>query len=239
MDHPIAYGPIDGLVNMSKAVDNAAIAGANAVVLHAGSVFSGHRQSGKDMGLILHLNASTNLSPNPNTKVMVNTVQHALKLGADAVSMQLNIGANDEAKMLNDVAMVALECREWGLPLLVMVYPKGGVEGEGQNPEVIKHIVRASAEIGADIVKTGYTGSIDSFKQVVEGCPVPVIVAGGSKGDEMETLKMIEDSIKAGGSGVAMGRNSFQHKDPTKFMKAVSKVVQEGKTAEEAAKDLK
>ncbi len=239
LDHPVAYGPIKGLVDIPKIVDAVAKGGANAVVLHVGSALSGLRGYGKDIGLILHLNAGTNLAIDTERRVMVNTVQHALKLGADAVSMQLNIGSKTEPEMLHDVAMVSLQCREWGIPLLVMAYPKGMYAKDDKNVEIIKHIVRTAAELGADIVKTNYTGSVESFKEVVEGCPVPVIIAGGSKADEIQTLKMIEESIKAGGAGVAMGRNSFQHENPTAFVKAVCAVVHKNKTVEEAIKLLK
>lgn len=239
LDHPIAMGPMKGLVDMAKTVDAVAAGGANAVILHVGSMLSGYRGYGGDVGMMLHLNASTNFSVDSERRVMVNTVQHALKLGADAVSIQLNIGAKTESEMLHDVAMVSLECREWGVPLLVMVYPKGDHAKNDKNVETIRHIARLAAELGADIVKTNYTGSIESFRQVVESCPVPVIISGGSKADEMQTLKMIEESIKAGGAGVAMGRNCFQHDNPEKFVRAVCAVVHEGKTAEEAIKLLK
>jgi fructose-bisphosphate aldolase/2-amino-3,7-dideoxy-D-threo-hept-6-ulosonate synthase len=238
LDHSMAYGSIKGLEDIPKIVNAVAEGGANAVVLHIGSALNGLRGYGKDIGLILHLNAGTNLAIDPERRVMVNTVQHALKLGADAVSMQLNIGSKTESEMLHDVAMVSLQCREWGVPLLVMAYPKGEYTKDDKNVKIIKHVVRTAAELGADIVKTNYTGSIESFKEVVEGCPVPVIVAGGSKADEIQTLTMIEESIKAGGAGVAMGRNSFQHENPTAFVKAVCAVVHENKTVDEAMKLL-
>jgi len=60
--------------------------------------------------------------PDPNHKVLVNTVQQALKMGADGVSVHINIGADDEAKMLGDLGAVAVECMEWGVPLLAMMY---------------------------------------------------------------------------------------------------------------------
>ena len=105
--------------------------------------------------------------------------------------------------------------------------------------EVVKLAARVGAELGADIVKTNYTGDIASFKQVVEGCPVPVIIAGGSKGNDADCLKMIEDAMKAGAAGVAMGRNSFQHENPAKFVKAVCEVVHQGKSSKDACKLLR
>ncbi|MDP2974523.1 MAG: 2-amino-3,7-dideoxy-D-threo-hept-6-ulosonate synthase, partial [Candidatus Diapherotrites archaeon] len=228
-----------GLEGISSTIEKVAEGGANAIVLHKGIVTSGHRGSGRDIGLIVHLNASTSAGSDPNRKITVCTVEEALKLGADAVSVHINIGAVTEPEMLADLGETAKACNEWGVPLLAMMYPRGPNVKDDKDVEAVKLAARAGAELGADIVKTNYTGSIDSFRQVVKGCPVPVIIAGGSKGNELDSLKKIEESLQAGGSGVAMGRNSFQHKNPTAFVRAVCKVVHEGESAEKAAKELK
>jgi len=239
MDHGVTVGPIKGLENMKDTINKVADGGANAILLHKGIVNAGHRTAGKDVGLIIHLSASTALGPDPNHKVIACSVEEAVKLGADAVSIHVNIGADDEAKMLKDMGEIASQCNEWGMPLLAMMYPRGKKIKDEKDVEVVKLAARVGAELGADIIKTNYTGDIESFKQVVEGCPVPVIIAGGSKGKEEDCLGMIEDAMKAGAAGVAMGRNSFQHENPKKFIKAVSEVVHGIKTAKEACKLLK
>jgi len=239
MDHGVTVGPIPGLEDMKDTIDKVAEGGANAILLHKGIVGAGHRSGGKDVGLIVHLSASTALGPDPNNKVIVCRVKEALKLGADAVSIHINVGADDEADMLKDMGEISKQCTKWGVPLLAMMYPRGKKIKNEKGVEVVKLAARVGAELGADIIKTNYTGDIKSFKQVVDGCPVPVIIAGGSKGDELATLKMIEDAMKAGAKGVAMGRNSFQHKNPTKFVKAVCAVVNKGKTAKQALKLLR
>lgn len=239
MDHGVTVGPIKGLENMKDAIDKVADGGANAILLHKGIVSVGHRSSGRDVGLIIHLSASTSLGPDPNHKVIVCTVKEAVRLGADAISIHVNIGADDEAEMLKDMGEISRQCNKWGMPLLAMMYPRGKKIKDEKDVEVVKLAARVGAELGADIVKTNYTGDVKSFKQVVDGCPVPVIIAGGSKGDEFDTLKMIEDAMKAGAAGVAMGRNSFQHENPTKFVKAVCEVVHKGKSAKEALKSLR
>lgn len=239
MDHGVTVGPIKGLENMKETINKIADGGANAILLHKGIVSAGHRGGGKDVGLIIHLSASTSLGPDPNHKVIVCSVKEAVKLGADAVSIHVNVGADDEADMLKDMGEIAKDCNKWGMPLLAMMYPRGKKIKNEKDVEVVKLAARVGAELGADIVKTNYTGDIKSFKEVVEGCPVPVIIAGGSKEDEKMTLKIIEDAMKAGAAGVAMGRNSFQHDNPSKFIKAVCEVVHKGKSSQEAMKLLK
>ena len=120
------------------------------------------------------------------------------------------------------------------------MYPRGKNIANPNDVEVVAHAARAGAELGADIIKTNYTGDPDSFRKVVKGCPVPVVIAGGPKTEtDMEFLKMIEGALQAGARGVAIGRNVFQHKDPVKMTRAISAIVNKGKNADEAIKILK
>ncbi len=234
MDHGVTVGPIVGLINMGDTVDRVAEGGANAVVGHLGLPLHGHRKYGKDIGLILHLSASTSLSPDPNNKVLVNTVQNALKMGADGVSVHINIGAENEADMLRDLGRTAVECMEWGMPLLAMMYPRGPKIRDDKDLEGVKLAARVAAELGADIAKVPYTGSADTFAEVVEGCPIPVVIAGGSKVSDKQTLEMIKGAMDAGAAGISMGRNVFQHEHPELLVKAASAIVHDGATVEEA-----
>jgi fructose-bisphosphate aldolase/2-amino-3,7-dideoxy-D-threo-hept-6-ulosonate synthase len=237
MDHGVGAGPISGLTNLQDAVNRVAEGGANAVLGHMGLAKHGHRGYGHDVGLIIHLSASTSLALDPNHKVLVTTVEEAIKVGADAVSVHINIGAEDEFEMLQGLGYVAGKCDEWGIPLLAMMYPRGKKVRSEYDVDVVKHAARIGAELGADIVKTNYTGSPETFKEVVNGCPVPVIIAGGPKmGSEKELLEMIEGSLESGGRGVAIGRNVFQAEDPTGLVRRIAKIVHEGMTAEEVTK---
>jgi fructose-bisphosphate aldolase/2-amino-3,7-dideoxy-D-threo-hept-6-ulosonate synthase len=240
MDHGVTMGPIKGLYDMAKTVDLVAEGGANAVLGHRGLPLYGHRGYGRDVGLILHLSASTILGPDPNHKVLVMTVEDALRLGADGVSIHVNIGAEDEAEMLKNLGEISAKCRYWGMPLLVMMYPRGRKIESEHDVEVVKVAARAGAELGADIIKTNYTGDPDSFKEVVRGCPAPVVIAGGPKMEtDRDVLEMVEGAIEAGGAGTSIGRNIFQHDNPTKMTRAIARIVHEGWSAEEAMEELK
>ena len=240
MDHGLTMGTIKGLENLPEMIDKVSIGGANAVLEHSGMVGAGHRKYGKDIGLIIHLSGATDLAPDPNRKVLVCSVQRALKMGADGVSIHINIGANDEPDMLQDAHRVVEESREWGIPLLAMVYPRGDKISDENAPEVVNIAVRAGAELGADIVKTNYTGDIDSFKYILKSVHIPVIIAGGPKVDtKKDLLQMVFDSIQAGGAGVAFGRNVFQSKDPTKLVSALSKIIHKHYTVQEVLKEYK
>lgn len=238
MDHGATAGPIEGLIDVSTAVDQVAEGGANAVIGHIGLPKYGHRHQGKDIGLVLHLSASTMLSTRPNRKVIVNTVENALRMGADGVSVHVNIGDEDEAEMLRDLGRIAVECNYWGMPLIAMMYPRGPQIDDERDVEVVKVAARVGAELGADFVKTNYTGDPESFAEVVAGCPAPVLIAGGSKLSTAEMFKTIEDAMKAGAKGLSIGRNVFQHKNPTLFVKAASAIVHDNLSAEAALEML-
>ena len=238
MDHGMSVGPVAGLLDLGAMVDAVANGGANAVLGHLGLPIYGHRKSGKDVGLIIHLSASTSLGPKPNSKVLVTTVEEAIKIGADGVSVHINIGDEDEAQMLQSLGRVSKSCREWGIPLIAMMYPRGKKIKDEHDVEYVKIVARVGAELGVDIVKTNYTGDIDSFKQVTKGCPAPVVIAGGPKVDTFEdVLHTIKDSLTAGGRGVAMGRNVFQSSNPTLTVKAIYRIVHENWDVKETLKD--
>ncbi len=235
MDHGVTMGPIAGLEDMTKTIDKVTNGGANAIIIHKGLVGAGHRGSGKDIGLIIHLSASTSLSPDPNAKVPVCSVEEALKLGADAVSVHVNLGAETEGAMLTHMGRVSETCLKWGLPFVAMMYPRGKKIKNQFDVEHIKHAARVGAELGADIVKVNYTGSPETFREVVSGCPVPVVIAGGEKMDtDEEVFEMVKGALDAGAAGVSIGRNVFQHDDPEKAVRALSMLVNENSSVKDA-----
>ena len=240
MDHGVTVGPIQGLTDMRQAISHMVSGGANAILMHKGMVRAGHRGSGGDVGLIVHLSAGTSLSPDPNAKELVCTVEEALKLGADAVSIHINLGAETDKEMLRHFGLVSERCAEWQMPLVAMIYTRGPKIRNEYELENIKLAARVGAELGADIVKVGYTGSAESFRQVVEGCPIPVVIAGGPKmGNDEEIFRMVEGALAAGAAGLSIGRNAWQHAKPTQMVQALSKMVHENANVQAAIEILK
>jgi len=237
MDHGVTIGPVQGLEDMRTTVSKVVAGGANAILMHKGIVRAGHRRAGRDVGLIIHLSGSTSLSPDPNAKELVCTVEEAMKLGADAVSVHINLGAETDKEMLKQMGSVAERCLEWQMPLVAMMYTRGPNIKDEFNTENIKHAARVGAELGADIVKCIYTGSSESFSEVVNGCPVPVVIAGGPKMDsDEEIFKMVDGALKAGCAGISIGRNAFQHDKPDKIVEALCKMVHQGASVEDTIK---
>ena len=236
MDHGVTVGPVTGLANMQEIINKLLRGGVDAVVLHRG--VAKHVDTG-NAGLIVHLSGITKLGPDPNNKVQVCSVEEAVRIGADAVSVHVNVGAEQEDKMLVKLGRVADDCDRYGVPLLAMMYPRGPKIKNQHAVDIVAHAARLGAELGADVIKTNYTGDVETFKEVVRGCYVPVIIAGGPKVETVrEVLQMVHDSIKAGGAGLSIGRNVFQHENPTKMVKALSAIVHNGASVDESMKIL-
>ncbi|MFO7964263.1 MAG: 2-amino-3,7-dideoxy-D-threo-hept-6-ulosonate synthase [Desulfobacterales bacterium] len=235
LDHGVSVGPIFGLVDLRDTVDKVAEGGANAVLMHKGIPRRSHRQKGRDIGLIIHLSASSDLSPFPNAKTLVGSVEDALRIGADAVSVHLNLGDETERFMLSELGRISTSADHWGMPLLAMVYARGRKIKNEFDPKVVKHCARLAEELGADVVKVPYTGDIDSFKEVVDGCDIPIVIAGGPRmGNITEILQMAHDAIEAGAAGLSVGRNIFQADDPTALVRALHGIVHENWSVEQA-----
>jgi class I fructose-bisphosphate aldolase len=237
MDHGVTLGPVRGLENMQETVKRVVSGGADAVLVHKG--IAKHVDT-HGSGLIIHVSASTKLGGKPNLKVGVCTLEEAVRLGADAVSAHINVGSEEEDKMLEFLGSLSEQCDSFGIPLLAMMYPRGpNIKNENEY-EVVSHAARIGAELGADVVKTVYTGDTNSFRRVVQSCPVPVVVAGGPRmKTDMDVLELGESSMKAGAAGLSFGRNVFQHDRPEAMSRALAAIVHEHANAKDASRLLK
>src|SRR5436309_14605097 len=165
MDHGVSSGPVPGVEDIRKAVANVAKGGATAVVLHKGAVRFAKDYFDEKLALILHLSASTSLSPRADRKVAVTRVDEAISYGADAVSVHVNLGGEDDDRMLGDLGTAAADCDRLGFPLLAMMYARGPAIRDPYDVDVVRHAARVGAELGADIVKTTYTGSAERSEE--------------------------------------------------------------------------
>ena len=237
MDHGISMGPIPGLFDMEETVGQMAGTGVNAVVVHKGLVRSiaPVLSQSPDLGLIVHLCASTSEAPDPNEKQIVCTVQEALALGADGVSVHVNIGADTEGQMLRDFAEAAEQCRRLGVPLLAMIYARGPRLRVQFSEAFNAHCARVAYEIGADLVKVQYTGDPTSFARVVQSVPIPVLIAGGPKmTNDREVLEMVSGAIQAGASGISIGRNVFGSDNVHGLCTALGGMIHAGQSVEDS-----
>lgn len=155
--------------------------------------------------------------------------------GAHCVMHMLYPHHPDEARQFRESARLISECHAAGLAVITEALPFGLGRGADYTPENIGFAVRASAELGADVVKTAWPGDKEAFRRIVDACFVPVIVLGGALAtDDASILKMAEDAIAAGAAGIAIGRNVWQHPNPALMLRRLHAIVHENATAGDA-----
>jgi class I fructose-bisphosphate aldolase len=245
IDHGLYMGPLPGLIDPVEAVSR--IGGADAILLtsglaeHCKGVFS--RRGAPAM--IIRLNWASNYVSGwkyaHSHSVPMLSVDEAVAQGADIVLASLTLRNPDEAEDAGNVetfsAFVA-EKRALGMPLIGEVFPTGG---DDARPEDLQDSVmvgcRMIAELGADVIKTFYTGA--GFEKITAATPVPILALGAKKTPrEIDALKLAATAIGAGARGVVFGRNVVQAKAPEKFLDALKQVVKAGVPPEKAAKEF-
>lgn len=227
LDHSISDGPVVPRgSSIDRLAEQLAVAGADGIVVHKGSVRYIRPERFADMSLVIHLNASTGQAPDPDAKYLVTGVEDALRLGADAVSLHVNMGSLEEHRQIGDLGRVADACDRWNLPLMAMMYPRGPQIENPRDPELVAHAATIAADLGADLVKTVFAGSVAEMRDLTSACPIPLLVAGGPpRGSESDVLDFVSDALAGGAKGVAMGRNVFQSVDPEKLAGKVAELV--------------
>lgn len=153
----------------------------------------------------------------------------ASALGAGALVMYLIMGPEDGAMFADNaraIAEAASAANRIGLPLIVEATLWGSRMTDRKDPDLLAYCCRIAAELGADAVKTEYTGDAASMREVVAACPVPVLTLGGAKGgSEDEVLENARGAIEGGARGLIFGRNVWQAEDPAGMSAALREVV--------------
>ncbi len=163
----------------------------------------------------------------------------ACSVGANAMMNMLYLHHSNEASIFREAAELIGESLETDIPVILESLPFSIGRPADYTVENVGFAVRAAAEIGADVVKTAFptNGSVDDFKRIVDACFVPVIVLGGAAmGDDEALLTMVKNSIDAGAKGIAIGRNVWQHPEPTKIASALRAIVHEEESVATALK---
>jgi putative autoinducer-2 (AI-2) aldolase len=234
IDHGMALGPLTGIKNVRETVSKLDATGFVDAWLVTKGVFKYAFEPQQNPGIILRISGGATIAgPELTREGQTATLEEALAAGADAVATSAFIGSPYEHETLISIASAATECRKWNMPLLGVVGLGKGNEEKKKDARFIALGARVAAEHGADLVKTYYTEQ--DFDQVVAGCPVPVLIAGGPKCEtDLDTLKMIHGAISGGARGIVMGRNLWQSPHPEALLKCVHGIIHRGLGVKEA-----
>ncbi len=163
-------------------------------------------------------------------EAVTTSIQEILRLNAAAVGISVFVGSDYEHQSLMNLAHLVNECEEYGIP--VMAVTAVGKELEKREARYLALCCRIAAELGARVVKTYWC---KDFEKVVEGCPVPVVIAGGPKCEtELEVLQFVYDGMQRGAIGVNLGRNVWQNEHPAAVARALRAVIHENATPKQA-----
>jgi len=239
-DHPVVLGPIPGTINPSRQIARFIEGGADALLLNLGMMGHVAEAAPKENlpGLIARLDWTTALGTasqipaGPYRSCLVARPEDALRHGADAAIVFLVVGSGDpdfDRSEIQRVARVSRECEQLGVPLIVESVARGPAVQNPRDPEWLLLHTRMAAELGADVIKTEYTGDPESMHRVVKSCPIPILVLGGSRtGGDAEILAVVAGVMQAGAAGVFFGRNVFQAKNISGLMERIHAALRGG-----------
>jgi DhnA family fructose-bisphosphate aldolase class Ia len=246
IDHGNVAGVVRGLENPVEVVKTVAQSSADGILITPGILEQAANEVGK-LAVILRLDGCVStLGEGPLLPFM--SVEQAVAMGADGVVINATLGAPYESAELEKVGRIASEGRRWGMPVVAemlsqrMMANHMDMSGSGDDSlpgDIGKDVAlaaRIGVELGADAIKTRYSGDPDSFREAVIGAGRPVLVAGGPRRDSTveSMLRLVEEVLEAGASGVVFGRLIWQQADPLSALKAVCAMVQDDATFDEA-----
>jgi 3-hydroxy-5-phosphonooxypentane-2,4-dione thiolase len=168
-----------------------------------------------------------------SNETITTSVEEAIRLNATCLALSIFVGSKYEHQTLSNLAKLVDEGERYGVPVLAVT----AVGKEmARDARYLSLACRIAAELGAHIVKTYYC---ENFEKVVEGCPIPVIIAGGKKlPKEIDALELAYNAVQHGAAGVDMGRNIWQSDYPIEMIKAVRSIVHENLDVNEAYNSL-
>lgn len=227
VDHGYFMGPTTGLEDLGKMV-NPLLPYTDTLMLTRGALRN-YIDPTTDVPIVLRVSGGTSIIGKELLhEGTVVSIEDAIRLNASGVAYSILVGAEFERDTILGMTQYIDEAERYGIPVLAVTAVGKDMVRDARYMSLAS---RMAAELGAHVVKTYY---VEGFEQVIESCPVPVVIAGGKKQPEKEALQMAYDAIHAGAIGVDMGRNIFQSASPVGMIKAVNAIVHKKATPKEA-----
>ncbi len=240
MDHARTLGVVPGLEDVGATLDRVLAAGADGIMTSYGVIKHFHGRLIGRVPTFLRLDGGPSIYREDWLQYtewsLLHTVEDARRLGVDGVCLMGFLGGEIEMRTYEIVARVVGDCASDGLPVMVEALPCPTDRiPDPSDPKAIAAASRIAFELGADIVKTYYTGDPETFRHVTETCPLPVLIAGGVRMDTTQAaLEVVHGAIAGGGKGVVFGRNIWQDDDPAAVVRAMRAIIHDGASVADA-----
>lgn len=223
IDHGYFQGPTTGLERPGETVAPL-LPYADALMLTRG-ILRNVIDPANRVPIVLRVSGGTSiLKEDLSDEDLTVSIKDAIRLNVSCLAISIFVGAPHEKQTLTNLARLCDQGQKYGIPVLAVTAVGKDMARDARYFSLASRI---AAELGAQIVKTYYC---EGFEQVVSGCPVPIVIAGGKKIEERDALRLAHDAVSAGAVGVDMGRNIFQSKWPVPMIQAVRSIVQDGKS---------
>jgi len=236
-DHGLEHGPSDfndKSVDPSYIMDIANKGKYNGIILQKGIAEKYYQ--GK-VPLIVKLNGKTKYLKNEPISRQLCSVKEAISLGAKAVGYTIYVGSKHEQTMFQEFEEIQKQAHKHNIPVIAWMYPRGKAIKNELSRDTLAYSARIGLELGADMIKIKYNGKAKDLQWTVKNAgKAKVMIAGGSKTTDYKFLKEAHDVINNGATGLAVGRNIWQHKEPMKITKALRKVIFQDISPREALK---
>ena len=226
VDHGYFLGPTTGLEDPRETI-LPLLPHADAIMLTRG-VLRNAVDAQSPAPVVLRMSGGTSILKELSNEAITVSVEDAIRLNVSAMALSIFVGSEFEKKTLVSLARLVDEGAKYGIPVLAVTAVGKDMS---RDERYLGLSCRIAAELGANFVKTYYC---ENFENVVNTCPVPIIVAGGKKTPELEALELTRNAVAHGAVGVDMGRNIFQSENPAGMMRAVRAVVHGNASATEA-----
>jgi class I fructose-bisphosphate aldolase len=235
IDHGLTLGPVDGLQSIKQISGWLGSPSINGVIGHKGMIARlGEAGLLTGLGVMVHLNGMTSIALQPDTKEFVTTVEAAVRLGADGVSLQVNFRPDNHDHNLTGLGRIVDEADRFGLPVLAMVYPAGPIDdAPGRALRMQRHYLRVAFELGIDVVKTAPPAHLEDIPELLDGVEdLRVLFSGGALASDEALMKLAKTVSSSNAAGLCIGRNVFQRKNPGPVLNEIRQLLDTAGTSD-------
>jgi fructose-bisphosphate aldolase/2-amino-3,7-dideoxy-D-threo-hept-6-ulosonate synthase len=219
MDRGITIGQAKGLNKVREVLTKLPSLGVSSVLVPKGLVGICYAGAGRGLGLIVNLSS---LGDDHNSLPSLDGINEALRMGADAVSINMNLVDEGSSKKMREIASIAERCDSWGIPLLIRI------DSKMKSPKynIILDAVVSASELGASLIASPYVDNPDDFKELIRSCGKPVLLSvNNSIGDFDEVKDSVKKSIRGGGSGIVLNQDVLRNLEMTETIKDLTNIV--------------